>query len=435
MKQHESLDHFLARLEPAEVERIWYDWQVWARDDQLPPHTGGNGGGWRNWLVLGGRGAGKTRTGAEWVRSQALGIAPLADEVSQRIALVGETIAAVRSVMIEGVSGLLAVHPDHERPKFEPSKLQLVWPNGTIGQIFSAENPAGLRGPQFAAAWCDEICKWRHGIETWDMLQFGLRLGRAPRVVVTTTPKPIALLKRIMISPSTVTSRASTIANEANLSSAFLEEVTRRYGNSRLGRQELDGELIEDREDALWIRDWFEQSRVRDVPQLARIVVAVDPPVSSGSRADACGIIVAGRGFDKRAYVLADRSTRGQLPLDWAKEVVAAYGAFSGDCIVAEVNQGGELVENLLRQVNPGVPVKKVHATRGKWVRAEPISALYGRGLVSHVGGLERLEDQLCDFGPNGLSSGRSPDRLDALVWALTELMLGGSTDPKIRLV
>ena len=422
-------------MDAGSIERIWFDWQVWAREDQLPPKLTGTGDEWRSWLVMGGRGAGKTRTGAEWVRAQALGLAPLADEIAIRIALVGETIAAVRSVMIEGVSGLLSVHAENERPRFEPSKHQLIWPNGTIGQIFSAENPASLRGPQFSAAWCDEICKWRHGLETWDMLQFGLRLGSSPRVVVTTTPKPIVLIKKIMANPTTVISRASTMANAAHLSTAFIDEVTRRYGNSRLGRQELEGELIEDRDDALWLREWFERDRVLDAPELARIVVAVDPPITSGQKSDACGIVIAGRGFDGRCYVLADRSTRGQLPLDWARQVVSAYREFSGDCIVAEVNQGGDLVENLLHQVDHRLPIKKVHATRGKWVRAEPISALYGRALVSHVGGHDKLEDQLCDFGPNGLSSGRSPDRLDALVWAVTELMLGGVPEPKVRLI
>jgi len=430
-----SLKDFLDGLDARSIERIWYDWQVWAREDQLPPIFEGQGGQWRNWLVMGGRGSGKTRTGAEWVRAQAMGYAPLADEVCTRIALVGETIGAVRSVMVEGVSGLLSIHPECDRPKFEPSKNQLIWPNGSIAQIFSAENPAGLRGPQFSAAWCDEICKWRFGVETWDMLQFGLRLGGNPRVVVTTTPMPIELIKTILANPTTVVSRSSTMANVAHLSTAFLDEVQRRYGNSRLGRQELDGEIIEERDDALWVRDWFEQHRVVSAPDLARIVVAVDPPVTSGKHSDACGIVIAGRGLDGRCYVLADRSTRGQLPLDWARGVICAYRDFRGDCIVAEVNQGGDLVENLLRQVDQGAPIKKVHATRGKLVRAEPISALYARGLVSHVGAIAKLEDQLCDFGPNGLSSGRSPDRLDALVWAVTELMLVGSHEPKVRLI
>ena len=430
-----SLKEFLDELDAETVERIWYDWQVWARDDQLPPSALDDARQWRNWLVMGGRGSGKTRTGAEWVRAQAMGYTPMADEVCSRIALVGETIGAVRSVMVEGVSGLLAIHPEGDRPRFEPSKNQLVWPNGTIAQMFSAENPAGLRGPQFSAAWCDEICKWRYGVETWDMLQFGLRLGLSPRVVVTTTPMPIELIKKIMVNPATVISRSTTMSNVAHLSSAFLDEVQRRYGSSRLGRQELEGEIIEERDDALWMRDWFEQHRVQSAPDLTRIVVAVDPPITSGKRSDACGIVIAGLGFDGRCYVLADRSTRGQLPLDWAKGVIDAYRDFRGDCIVAEINQGGELVENLLRQVDERVPIKKVHATRGKWVRAEPISALYGRGLVSHVGSIAMLEDQLCDFGPNGLSSGRSPDRLDALVWAVTELMLVGSSEPKVRLI
>ena len=388
---------------------------------------------WRTWLLLGGRGSGKTRAGAEWVRAQALGLAPLAKAAVGRIALVGESIGDVRAIMIEGVSGLLAIHPPHERPTFEPSKKQLTWPNGAIAQLFSAEDPDGLRGPQFGAAWCDELAKWRYAEKTWDMLQFALRLGQNPRQVVTTTPRPIALLKRLLADAATIVGRSRTLDNAGNLSPAFIEDMRNRYGASTLGRQELDGEVIEDRGDALWKRGELERTRVADAPALKRIVVAVDPPVTSGAKADACGIVVAGVAADGRGYVLADRTLRGHAPTVWAKAAVAAFHDFEADRIVAEVNQGGELVEGVIRQIDADVPVKRVRATRGKWIRAEPVAALYERGMVSHVGSFSALEDQMCDFGPAGLSGGRSPDRMDALVWALTDLMLSKGGEPRIR--
>ena len=282
------------------ITRILYDWEVWARDDQLPPARSapgaGNGAGphWRQWLILGGRGAGKTRAGAEWVRAHALGKAPFADAPAMRIGLIGETLHDVRSVMVEGISGLLAVHPDHERPLFEPSKALVTWPNGAVAQIFSAAAPDSLRGPQFAIAWCDEIAKWRYGLETWDMLQFALRLGDCPRVVATTTPRPVALLSRLLAIETTVVSRSRTFDNAANLAPSFLEEVRRRYGGTLLGRQELDGELLEDLTGALWRADWIADARVRTAPEMQRIVVAIDPPVSARPTSDECGIIVAG---------------------------------------------------------------------------------------------------------------------------------------------
>ncbi len=285
------------------------DWQVWARDDQLPPSTSANGGDWRVWLILGGRGAGKTRTGAEWVKAKALGLGPVARAPARRIALVGETYADVRRVMIEGESGLLAIHSDAERPRFEVSKGALVWPNGAVAQVFSAESPDALRGPQFEAAWCDELCKWRNAEAAWDTLQFALRLGEVPQVAVTTTPKPIGLLKAMLADPLTVTSRASTAANAGNLAPTFLAEMTRRYAGSLLGRQELDGELIEDMTGGLWRRDWIEERRVVERPELRTIVVAVDPPVTSTAASDACGIVVAGLGHDGRGYA----SREGQL--------------------------------------------------------------------------------------------------------------------------
>jgi phage terminase large subunit-like protein len=350
-----------------------------------------------------------------------------------RIALVGETLNDVRSVMVEGESGLLAIHRYDQRPVFHASKRQLIWPNGAVAYLFSAEDPDSLRGPEFAAAWCDELCKWRHGRQTWDMLQFGLRLGATPRQVVTTTPRPIALLKQILEDPSTVTARMRTFDNERHLPRAFVAEMRRRYAGTTLGRQELDGEIVEDRQDALWRRDWFERYRVSEAPALGRIVVAVDPGVTSGAKADASGIVAAGLGADGRAYVIADQTLRGHEPLTWARTAVALYERLEADCIVAEANQGGQLIEMALRQFNPDVPVRRVHATRGKWLRAEPVAALYADGRVSHIGEFAELEDQMCDFGPDGLSGGRSPDRLDALVWALTELMLKKTRNPSVR--
>jgi len=463
-------ERFAAAASADVVAWMHHNWALWARFDQLPPDalhalltaepapdrplSDGSDEpqaplqplpavdpaviaslktGWKTWLVLGGRGSGKTRAGAEWVRAMALGLDPFTSAPVGRIALVGETIADVRTIMVEGVSGLLSVHAPHERPLYESSKRQLTWRNGVIAQLFSAEDPDGLRGPQFGAAWCDEIAKWRYADKTWDMLQFALRLGAAPRQVVTTTPRPIALLKRILADSATAVSRSRTLDNFANLAPGFVAEMRARYGATALGRQELDGELVEDREDGLWSRAQLERTRIDVAPALVRIVVAVDPPVTSGAKADACGIVVAGIDADGRGYVVSDRTVSGHAPLVWAKVAVAALEQFQADRIVAEVNQGGDLVEGVIRQIDSSVPIRKVRATRGKFIRAEPVAALYERGLVSHVGQFAVLEDQMCDFGPAGLSGGRSPDRLDALVWALTDLMLAAGGEPKIR--
>ncbi len=415
------------------MESLVHDWQIWARDDQLPPLFSDESQAWHVWLLLGGRGAGKTRAGAEWVRAMALGTPPMARQVAKRIALVGETLGDVRRIMVEGESGLLAIHPDDERPLFEPSKRRLTWPNGTIAELFSAEDPDALRGPQFMAAWCDELCKWGKPEETWDMLQFALRLGDVPRQVVTTTPRPTALLKRIMGDAQTVISHSRTKDNKSHLSDQFLTTVNERYGGTRLGRQELDGELIEDRSDALWNRADLEAKRCSQAPVLERIVVALDPPVSQGKRADLCGLVAAGIDEEGRGFVLQDKSSQGLAPLKWARRAVALYHELEADRIIAEVNQGGDLVELVLRQVDRSIPINKVHARRGKWLRAEPVAALYEQGRVCHVGTFPELEDQMCDFGQGGLSSGASPDRLDALVWALTDLMLVGQAKPRLR--
>ena len=423
----------LGALSAREIIRLAYDWQVWARDDQLAPATTDAGQPWQTWLILGGRGSGKTRTGAEWVRSRALAEEGDLDEPARRIALVGLTIAQVRSVMIEGVSGLLAVHAPHERPHYDVSRNQIQWQNGAIAQMFAADDPDSLRGPQFDAAWCDELAKWRRAERAWDNLQLALRLGPSPQAVVTTTPRPLPLLKRLIEDPATVVSRSKTADNAAYLAPRFVADMQRRYGATALGRQELDGEIIEERFGGLWRREWIDAHRLTGKPDLHRIVVAVDPPVTATGSSDACGIIVAGLGVDGRAYVLADRTIRGREPIVWARAAVAAYRDYDADRIVAEVNQGGNLVANVLRQVDDTVPIRAVYATRGKWIRAEPVAALYAEGRVIHVGEWPDLEAQLTAFGADGLAGGKSPDRLDALVWAITELMLTSSREPTIR--
>jgi phage terminase large subunit-like protein len=412
------------------------DFPVLAHAHQESPASANNGGPWTTWLVLGGRGAGKTRLGAEWVRALAHATAPYATGRHRRIALIGESEHDVREVMIEGASGLLRISPRAERPTWISSRRLLEWPNGAVAQAFSAEDPDSLRGPQFDAAWCDELAKWRQAEAAFDMLQFALRLGARPRQLITTTPRPIPLLKRLLADPRTAVTRAATQANAAHLSPAFLDEVIARYAGTRLGRQEIDGEIIEDRPDALWTRAMIEAARVAAAPPLARIVVGIDPPISSRPGADACGIVAAGRGADGGLYVLEDATAAGLSPAGWAGKAIALYRRLAADTLVAEVNQGGDMVRAVLREVDAAVPLKCVHATRGKYLRAEPVAAMYQQGRVKHVDPpLAELEDQMCDFGLDGLSGGGSPDRLDALVWALTELSGRTAQGPRIRVL
>lgn len=398
-----------------------FDWNRWALAAQLPPE-----GDWTTWLILGGRGSGKTRAGAEWVRARASD-----PDLGGPIALIGETMEQARAVMVEGESGLLAIHPDETRPRLDRSRNALFWPNGNEALLMSGSEPERFRGPQFAAAWADEIGKWPRAEAAWDMLQFGLRLGRLPRQVATTTPRPTRLIKRLLADPLTAVTRMKTADNEDNLAPGFLNEIVGRYQGTHLGRQELDGELIEDLPDALWKRSELEALRLIETPALGRVVVAVDPPVTGHAGSDACGIVVAATSGEG-AVVLCDRSLKPAPPLTWARVAVRAFHEFEADAVVAEVNQGGDLVTEMLRQVDDNVPVIAVHATRGKWLRAEPVAALYARGLVRHRTGLSELEDEMCSFGPNGLSDGHSPDRLDALVWGLTELMLKRGV-PRVR--
>jgi phage terminase large subunit-like protein len=400
-----------ADLTAHELVAIAHDWTLWGRPEQLPPENGA----WTTFLYLAGRGAGKTRSAAEWVRNVAR------QHPGCRIAIVARTAADVRDVCIEGESGLLAVHPPGERPNYEPSKRRVNFRNGSIATAYSADEPDLLRGPQHNFAWGDELASWQRLDEAWANLQFGLRLGAHPRVMVTTTPRPLPLLRSLMKSPTTIVRRGSTFDNAANLAASALAEFRTRYEGTRLGRQELMGELLDDVPGALWNRAMLDESRVKEAPPLGRIVLAIDPAVTSGENSDSTGIVVAGRSDSGHYYVLADRTCR-LTPDGWARRAVAAYNEFKADRIIAETNNGGDLVEQVLRTVDPGVAFSKVTATRGKRVRAEPIAALYEQNKVHHVGigGLPDLEDQMCTFAPDAVIG--SPDRVDALCWALTEL-------------
>ncbi len=415
---------FLEGLTDRTLAALPYLFEFWAMPHQVPPE-----GSWRSWVIMGGRGAGKTRAGAEWVRAEVEGALPMDPGRSSRVALVGETMDQVRDVMVFGESGILACSPPDRRPKWEATKRRLVWPNGAIAQVFSAHEPESLRGPQFDAAWVDELAKWKKAEDTWDMLQFALRLGDSPRQVITTTPRNVAVLKKILANPSTVTTHAPTEANRAFLAKSFLEEVKARYAGTRLGRQELDGVLLEDSEGALWKTAMLEAMRVEAVPEFCRVVVAVDPPVTGHSGSDECGIVVAGvisKGApgEWRAVVIEDASVQAASPSKWAEAALAAMQRHGADKLVAEVNQGGDMVEAVIRQIDPLVPFKAVRASKGKVARAEPVAALYEQGRVAHLRGLSALEEQMCRITLQGYEGKGSPDRVDALVWALHELMI-----------
>lgn len=418
------VDEFLHGLSEGSFLALPWVFEFWALPHQLPPE-----GAWKSWVVMGGRGAGKTRAGAEWVRAEVEGPRPGDPGRSRRVALVGETIDQVRDVMVFGDSGILACTPPDRRPDWEATKKRLVWPNGATATAYSAHDPESLRGPQFDAAWVDELAKWKKAEVAWDMLQFALRLGDNPRQVVTTTPRNVATLKAILKNPSTVITHAPTVANRAYLAASFLEEVTARYAGTAQGRQELDGVLLEEVEGALWPLARIEAAQSDDLDPPDRIVVAVDPPVTGHAASDECGIVVAGvymRGppQDWRAVVIEDASVSRASPEVWARAVVAAYERHQADRVVAEVNQGGDLVQTLLRQIDPALPVRAVRATRGKVTRAEPVAALYEQGRVIHRRGLTQLEDQMVRMTAAGFVGKGSPDRVDALVWALTELIL-----------
>jgi phage terminase large subunit-like protein len=408
-----------------QLDKFWHP--PFVHPHQWQPASAQGGGPWTTWLILGGRGAGKTRAGAEWVRA-------VAADRTARIALIGETERDVREVMIEGVSGLLAVHEPWTAPEWIVSRGLLQWRNGAVAQVFSAEDPDRLRGPQFSAAWCDELAKWRRAQETFDMLQFGLRLGMRPRQVITTTPRPIPLLRRLVADPAIALTRAGTAENASFLAPAFLDTVVARYRGTQLGRQELDGELIEQRVDALWSRALIESCRVATAPECSRVVVAVDPPASAHEHSAACGLVAAGRAGDL-VYVLDDATATGLTPAAWARRAIALWRKWEADCLVVEVNQGGDMVRAVIGEADRNVPVTAVHAHRGKYPRAEPVALLYEQGRVKHVGTFGALEDEMCDFARDGLSSGRSPDRLDALVWAVAALTFGARAEPRVRML
>lgn len=396
-------------------------WALWAHDGQIEPP-----GDWRVWLIRAGRGFGKTRAGAEWVSAMARAMP------DSRIALVGGTIEDVRRVMIEGESGILRVgrHGDHFDWRRDAGEL--TFKSGAVAYVYSAEAPEKLRGPEHAVAWCDELSKWRNGDATWDNLMMTMRIGERPRVLVTTTPRPNALMRRVMTLPGVIETLGRTRDN-AHLPASFVEAMQGMYGATTLGRQELDGELIEDLTGALWLRAGIERCRVAAAAELVRVVVGVDPPAGTGG--DACGIVVAGLGRDGRGYVLDDASVRGASPERWARAVARATARWHADRVIAEANQGGEMVKSVLLAAECGLPVTLVHATRGKSARAEPVATLYEAGRVSHVGAFAALEDEMCGMIAGGgyEGPGRSPDRADALVWALAELMLGRRGEASVR--
>lgn len=415
---------FLASLTHDELRALPYLFEFWALPHQMPP-----AGDWKTWIIMGGRGAGKTRAGAEWVRSQIEGSLPTDPGTLCRLAIIGETYDQTRDVMIFGESGLMACTPPDRRPRWVASERRLVWDNGAVANLYSAHDFEALRGPQFDGAWVDELSKWPRAEQAWDMLQFSLRLGTHPQQVVTTTPRDVPLLKRLLQRASTVVSQAPTEANRANLADSFLEEVQTLYGGTRLGRQELEGLLVEDVEGALWSGKTLRECTIEASGPLDRRVVAIDPPVTGHAASDACGIVVAGVEMsgppaEWRAVVLEDASLRGASPRQWAEAAIAAMERHGADRLVAEVNQGGDLVEQVVRQVGGLVPFRAVRASKGKIARAEPVAALYEQGRVKHLRGLQDLEDQMGRMSIRGYDGPGSPDRVDALVWALTDLMI-----------
>jgi len=406
-----------------DIAHLQHLWALYAREDQWPPDSD-----WLIWLLLGGRGSGKTRAGAEWIRQKISGGA-------RRVALVAPTFNDAREVMIEGESGLRNIGYPAERPQFISSRRRLEWPNGAIGQIFSSEDPDSLRGPQFEYAWADEFCAWTYPTDTLANLRMGLRLGPAPQLSVTTTPRPLPALKKLMAVKGLVISQMKTQDNTDFLAPGFIAAMEESYGGTRLGRQELAGEFIEDLQGALWTRRLIETCRVTEKPLCDKIIIALDPPVTGHKNSDACGMIVAGRigqGRNARVFILEDATVQGVSPESWAAMAVGLYESWDANYILAETNQGGDLVKTVLQMIDSRVPVRSVFARRGKRLRAEPVAALYGQGRVHHVGSnLAALEDELCVIGTDGQR--KSPDRADALVWAVTDLLLHHSQRPSIR--
>ena len=400
----------LATLSEQDLAELEYDWRFWARKNQIAPD-----GVWSTWIALAGRGFGKTEAGAQWVKERvAAGF--------KHIALIAETQKDLDTVMVPRI---LSIYPDGQKPiaTFKPTKIK--WPCGALAQGYNGTEPDQLRGPEFDTAWVDELAKYRYARETWDMLAFTMRKSDDPRVFVSTTPKPIPVIREILNDSTTAVTRGSTYDNAGNLPAAFLAKIKKRYEGTRLGRQELNAEMLEDLVGALWNRDDIDKHRISETPAMRRVVVAVDPSGTSGSEdeGDSIGIVIAGKGVDGRGYVMGDYTCK-LSPDGWGKRTIAAYQAFNADRVVAERNFGGAMVEHVIRTVNKFVSYKEVNASRGKVVRAEPVAALYEQGRISHIGAFGDLEDQMCLMGPDGFVGEGSPDRVDALVWALTDLML-----------
>ena len=407
----------LERLAPEDAEAIYYDWSFWGRPDQQPP-----AGEWLYWLILAGRGAGKTRAGAETVRAWVRDY--------EQVNLIGATRQDAREIMVTGESGILAVCPPHERPVYARASDRLEWPNGSVSQIFSAEEPDRLRGKQHMKLWCDELAAWRDP-DAFDQALLGLRLGDRPQAVISTTPRPTRLIKRLVDDPNAVVTRGSTFDNARFLAPAFISRIAAEFEGRALGRQELYAEIVEEAPGALWTRALLERQRLpvsAPAPDYAEIVIAVDPPARSGARADECGIVAVGRTAGGAIHVLADLTSQGETPGQWSARVAAAYRQFAANRVVAEINNGGEMVTQVLRQQDANLPVRTVTATRGKYLRAEPVAAAYERGVVFHRGVFGKLEDQLCTLAPDfdARAAGYSPDRADALVWAVADLLTAG---------
>ena len=407
------LETIMSDLHRREAMELKYAWSLHARDSQLPPP-----GDWDTWMILAGRGFGKTRTGAEWVRDQ------VESRAAHRMALVARTLDEAQSVMIEGESGIVNISPPWDKPTYEPSKRKLTWPNGAHALAFSSHEPDQLRGPQFDAAWCDELASWEYPAQTWDNLTFALRLGHRPRSVVTTTPKSIELVRSLPNRPGVQVTRGSTYENQDNLPPAYFNQLIEQYDGTRIGQQEIYAELIDEDEDAIWKREWIEKARLSSHPPVARIVVAIDPAMSTKPNSSETGIVVVGADMRrKHAYVLADES--GKLtPNSWALRAAHLFDKFNATRIIAEDNVGGDMVKSTLKNsVERTLPYKGIKARRGKYIRAEPVAALYGQGRVHHVGRFPQLEDQMCTWTPD-LGPSNSPDRADALVHAITELII-----------
>ena len=403
--QPEERIKLLKSYKPEELKKLEYDWNFWARENQKTPE-----GKWITWLLMAGRGFGKTRVGAEQ-------IIKWKNQGYKHLSLMAKTPAEARDVMIEGESGILNCSPPWDMPMYEPSKRSLTWKNGATALIFSGENYDQARGSQCEKAWIDELAKYRNPQEALDNIMFGLRLGDNPQVIITTTPKPIKTVKELLKDKNTIITRGSTYDNISNLADAFIQTVIAKYENTRLGRQELYAEMLDDNPNALWNRAMIDSLRVKEVPELIRIVIGVDPATTSGEDSDETGIIVAGIDRQKKGYVLEDATFKGS-PNEWAQKVVRLYHKWRADRVIGETNQGGDMIETIIKSIDRSVSYRGVHASRGKLLRAEPIAALYEQGKIHHVGYFSDLEDQMCEWQQGDAS----PNNLDAMVWALTEL-------------